>query len=141
MRLATIAELERFSSKVKREDDCWLWQKTIQWNGYGMMWFAGKTYAAHKFAYRQFIGEIGEGLVVDHLCRRRHCANPNHLEAVTPRENIMRGNGVAAMNAAKTHCTKGHPYSHINGQGRRVCRICINRTSNNYQKRRRLANV
>lgn len=74
-------------------------------------------------------GPIPEGLVIDHLCRNRGCVNPDHLEAVTQRENILRGEGLAAANARKTHCPKGHPYSGENlyvvpSSGRRQCRIC-----------------
>jgi hypothetical protein len=67
---------------------------------------------------------------IDHLCRNRRCVNPEHLEAVTHRENMVRGDTFAARNAAKTHCSKGHPLSGENlvnqKRGDRVCRICAN---------------
>ena len=77
-------------------------------------------------------GPVPDGIEIDHLCRVRHCANPEHLEAVTPTENTMRGEGVGAKNARLTHCKHGHPLSGDNlyivtragGKRRRVCRTC-----------------
>lgn len=73
-------------------------------------------------------GRIPDGHQVDHLCRRPGCVNPNHLEAVTPRENTLRGVGPTARLSAVTHCPKGHPYSGenlaIRPTGSRRCRAC-----------------
>jgi hypothetical protein len=33
-------------------------------------------------------------MVIDHLCRVTNCVNPDHLEVVTRRENIIRGSHV-----------------------------------------------
>lgn len=83
---------------------------------------------AHRYAYEHFIGPIPEGLQVDHLCRVRNCVNPDHLEAVTCRENVLRGDGVAAANARATHCPQGHAYDEANTytwtNGGRHCRAC-----------------
>ena len=54
---------------------------------------------AHRWSYQHHIGPVPEGLVLDHLCRVRHCVNPDHLEPVTSRENTLRGEGFAAVNA------------------------------------------
>jgi hypothetical protein len=74
------------------------------------------------------VGPIPEGLTIDHLCRVRHCVNPAHLEAVSERVNILRGNGAGARNARKTHCVKGHAFTPDNlyrdYQGYRRCRRC-----------------
>ena len=50
-----------------------------------------------------------------------------HLEPVTHAENIRRGEGVAALNASKTHCKRGHPFNFENTRHRktgRACRTC-----------------
>ena len=71
-------------------------------------------------------------LQLDHCCRNRVCCNPAHLELVTGRENLRRGETYAAANAAKTHCPRGHPLSGENlyrsTNGHWVCRTCQRET-------------
>lgn len=63
-------------------------------NGYGMeRSAAGPMRSAHRLAYERAKGAIPAGLQIDHLCRVRECVNPDHLEAVSQRENIRRGRG------------------------------------------------
>lgn len=80
--------------------------------------------------YELYKGAIPEGLQIDHLCRVRRCINPDHLEAVTRHENILRGESVIAKLARKTHCSKGHPFDAQNTYqrltGGRDCKACIN---------------
>jgi len=54
---------------------------------------AGPVRYAHRLAYERAKGSIPAGLQIDHLCRVRECVNPDHLEAVSQRENIRRGKG------------------------------------------------
>ena len=69
-----------------------------------------KMIQAHRVAYELVKGKIPAGLELDHLCRNRICCNPAHLEAVTGRENSLRGVSPWAKNACATHCPRGHPY-------------------------------
>ena len=83
---------------------------------------------AHRVSYVHFKGLIPEELELDHLCRNPSCVNPEHLEPVTHRENILRSpTNPLAKNAAVTHCPKGHPYEGYNlmiENGSRLCREC-----------------
>lgn len=95
--------------------------------GYGAISVDGKQRPAHRVSYELF-APIPEGLVLDHLCRNPPCINPNHLEPVTDRVNILRGVGCMADYARRTHCPKGHPYDEKNTWvtkvGARRCRAC-----------------
>ena len=107
------------------ETHCWIGQLSKFPAGYGNR----QGTPAHRLYYEELVGPIPEGLVTDHLCRNRDCVNPGHLEPVTNRENILRGEGITAQNARKTHCKRGHPLSGDNlyidpSTGGRVCRVC-----------------
>ncbi len=119
---------ERFWINVVKTETCWLWIGRKNWRGYGEISIKNQFKKAHRFAYEFFIGPIPEGLEIDHLCRVRDCVNPEHLEAVTHRENVMRGNSPSANAASKTHCPQGHPYDEANTligrNGWRYCREC-----------------
>lgn len=118
---------ERFWAKVNKTETCWLWTATITVGGYGQVAFSGKRVSAHRVAWFIDKGSWPEHQL-DHLCRVRHCVRPDHLEDVTQRENILRGTGWAAINAARTTCAQGHPFSgenlRIDKHGRRRCREC-----------------
>lgn len=88
---------------------------------------------AHRKVYEWLRGTVPLGLTLDHLCRHRWCVNPDHLEMCSMRENILRGEGVAAKRARQTHCIHGHELTEENtyhrpdrpkGRGR-MCRACI----------------
>ena len=86
---------------------------------------------------------IPDGKELDHLCRNRKCVNPKHLESVTHRENILRGETIMAENARKTHCWRGHPLSGKNlklkPNGHRQCRACAAMRSRGYKLAKREA--
>ena len=106
---------------------CWEWTGALS-TGYGVLRFGGRQAYTHRIAYEIVVGLIPSGLQIDHLCRNRACCNPAHLEPVTRRENLMRGNGPAAVNARKETCPHGHDYAGANlyvaPNGRRGCRAC-----------------
>ncbi len=119
---------ERFWAKVDKTDGCWLWTAAKTRDGYGRLADTGGRWVlAHRFAYELHIGPIPNSLTLDHLCRVRHCVNPTHLEPVTNRVNALRGVGIPARNARKTHCLRGHPFDAENTRwwrGGRRCRTC-----------------
>lgn len=125
----TPKEVERFWSKVEQTDSCWLWLASLSAEGrYGRFCIRGKDRRAHRVAYELLVGPIPEGMTIDHLCRVRHCVNPSHLEAVTMKVNVLRGNAFSATNARKTHCIHGHEFTPRNTSkktnGGRRCLVC-----------------
>ena len=118
---------DRIAPKIDVDGDCWLWTGFIDRSGYGRSTFGERTLYIHRAAYELLVGPIPVGLTLDHLCRKRSCCNPDHLEPVTNAENMRRGTGPAAINARKTHCKRGHEFTPENTYrdgGRRVCRTC-----------------
>ena len=126
-----IAAVDRFMTHVDKRGptDCWLWTGHLNHGGYGQF-STGKAryFGAHRWSYEHFVGPVPAGLDLDHLCRVRHCVNPDHLEPVTRRENLLRGTRNNYM-ASKTHCPQGHPYDEANTYRHRLavgrsCRAC-----------------
>lgn|SRR6185312_10714507 len=108
------------------ESGCWIWLLSQTANGYASGNFKGKRRSSvHRWIYEETKGPIPEGMHIDHLCRVRCCINPAHLEAVTPKENVHRGIGVCSVNAHKTHCINGHPFSGDNLKIRKTGRYCF----------------
>ena len=105
---------------------CWLWKATIRsQRGYGAFTVSKRSIMpAHRTVYRILRGPIRDGLVLDHLCRVRSCVNPDHLEPVTARENIRRGNGVCGVNIRMEICKNGHQFDEVRRDGKRGCSIC-----------------
>lgn len=124
-------EKEAVWDKITVTGFCWLWGGTVSDSGYGYSALNRKSRIAHRHVYELLVGPIPEGLHLDHLCRVRHCVNPDHLEPVTPKENLMRGFTHARTNSEKTHCAQGHEYSEANtyyDKTQRSCKACkINR--------------
>ena len=119
--------LERFWDKVEvQPSGCWNWLAQKLPSGYGRFRNGDKKVVAHRFAYEVNKGSIPKGLTLDHLCRNTSCVNPDHLEAVTLKENILRSDNICAREARRTTCPRGHPYSHVNKAGSRRCRVCDN---------------
>lgn len=114
---------------IIQENGCWDWvgyhRPSRGGNVYGYWWLNGRQTPAHRAMYERHKGTIPAGLTLDHLCRNTICVNPAHLEAVTGKENILRGNGIPARNARKTHCPKGHPLTPRKNSTRRECRLCL----------------
>lgn len=114
---------------------CWVWTGNRHKQGYGTIKKGKKQLLAHRAMYEECVGPIPDGMDLDHLCSNTPCVKaigdglgPSHLEPVTHRENVLRGNGVAAKNAMKAECKRGHPLSDenlgIDPRGNRFCRAC-----------------
>lgn len=126
--------IDRFAEKVALTDSGRLaWIASTDSKGYGKFQVEpgrnGRLGPAHRWFYEYVFGPVVPELHIDHLCRNRLCVNPDHLEPVAHRENVLRGIGPTAINAQKSRCLRGHPYSAGNTYtnpttGSRLCRAC-----------------
>lgn len=139
--------IDRLAEKIdftSHPDGCWIWQGSLV-QGYGQLSVGSKADGsmtkrrAHRLLYLLVVGEVEDGLELDHLCRNRACVNPDHLEPVTRRENQRRGDTIFGRADGRPHCLHGHPWTerttYIKPDGVKSCRICKSESA----KRRRMA--
>lgn len=84
----------RILKKTVREGDCWLRTTCLNAPGYSgaSLTVDGRQrfFLAHRVMYVHTKGVIPDGHTIDHLCEHRNCVNPEHLQAVTHRQNVLR---------------------------------------------------
>lgn len=119
--------VETFWSRVEVTGCCWWWLGGTHGKGetlYGVFTIDGVTHRAHRYAWGLLVGEIPDGLDLDHICLNHMCVNPDHLEPVTRSENSRRKWALLS----KGSCPRSHPWSDgdwwIGRDGRRYCRTC-----------------
>jgi hypothetical protein len=143
--LKTSTVEERFWAKVDKNGpvpaarpdlgSCWIWTASPTTQGYGQFRNKGLKNGglAHRAAWLFVVGPLTPGLHLDHLCKTLMCVRAaldptaSHLEEVTRKENILRGDGFGGLNSRKTHCVHGHEYTEENTvweNGWRKCRTC-----------------
>lgn len=115
---------EALIERGRWDGECLRWCGPRNANGYGRVSWKGTSFQVHRLAYTLRVGDIPEGLEVDHVldrgCLHRDCFNPDHLEPVTSAENVRR-----QARHATGICPYGHPLSPRNdGTGQRVCVEC-----------------
>jgi len=124
-----IPDVVRFEARLSQAaSGCWLWTGELNRpeTGYPVFGTSTKKHVyAHRWSYEYHVASIPDGLQLDHLCRTPACVNPWHLEPVTPKVNMARGEY-----AQRTHCPQGHEYTPDNiyvrptGRGIRICKAC-----------------
>lgn len=109
----TPTQIDTFWLSVEEgPNGCWEWVSPNRVKfGYGRFHLAGVQVMAHRVSWTILRGPIPQNQTLDHLCRNPRCVNPDHLEIVSNKENILRGNSPTAMNARKTHCKQGHEFT------------------------------
>jgi hypothetical protein len=111
-------------TEIRGQDECWLWRMSVGGHGYGQAWDGTTVRTAHSLWWEAVTGERLRGnqpedLTLHHTCFVKRCCNPNHLQAITNRENARMNGKVRG-----THCYRGHPYDRRDRSGRPVCLTC-----------------
>lgn len=131
MEYLTSKEADRFKSRyVVNSKGCWVWQGSLDKDGYGTFFLRGAPRRAHRVGYYSVHGEIKDGNVVNHVCRNPSCVNPQHLQSITVLENNIKDTtSITYINSQKVTCPKGHSYDKTvtyAGKTQRVCTVCYN---------------
>ncbi len=141
MRMTTA---ERIAARVVVDiNGCHLWTGAKTTAGYGLLSVGNIRYYVHRLTYQSVHGPMAPDVILDHLCRVRHCCNPAHLEPVSRGENVLRGISPPAMNARKTVFSCGHPATpdntyYLHCRMERLCKQCANRKNKErYRAKRR----
>lgn len=131
------------------DGNCWSWTGKIGRGGYARFYLDGHETGAHRFSLKLVGIDLLSQEVPDHLCRNHGCVRPNHLQPVSTRENILRGAALAACNAVKTHCMRGHEFDAVNtrhyvnawGNPARGCRKCAAILSMERRSKKRMEKI
>ena len=82
---------ERIAAQSTAGDNgCILWTGCKLPRGHGLLSVHYKHQYVHRLAYELARGPIPDGFVIDHLCGIPNCVNPNHMEAILPKEHSLR---------------------------------------------------
>ena len=90
----TQEDVSRFYAclQVDQQTGCWNWFGSLN-KGYGVIgWgYRGnmRQMSTHRFAYITHVGPIPKELIVHHKCENKRCCNPEHLGAVTQKQNSI----------------------------------------------------
>ncbi len=87
---------ERFWSRIKKTETCWLWTGPKRSNGYGAISYGKRGLeSAHRFSFELNVSPVPKGLWVLHKCDVPLCVKPAHLFLGTCKENEadMRAKG------------------------------------------------
>lgn len=141
--LTSLAAKVRARVQIDPLTGCWNWSGNRS-KGYGQVHCeqTKRKFLTHRVMVAASGRDMPVGMDVDHLCRNRACCNPDHLEVVTHRENIRRGNSGLHRKleaVAITHCPRGHEYTPentlIQRTGWRKCRACGREFTRRYRER------
>ena len=127
------------------DEGCWLWLGKVSHDGYAFTSYRhqGKrpNVYVHRLVFMYFKGDPGDAAEVDHACHKpeectapgdacvhRRCFNPDHLQALSPGDNLRRSAAPGGVNSRKTHCDENHPFDEANTyyppSGGRTCLKC-----------------
>lgn len=120
--------------RVIHPNGCWLWNGSLNGNGYGQVMIDYISYGVHRLSLHVFKDfDLNSPLNALHTCDNPVCFNPDHLYAGNQSNNLTdaykRGRRKGNSLGGRTHCRKGHEYNEENTYirpdlGTRACKLC-----------------
>lgn len=137
----------RFLGRLDKTIDCWLWTSGCNYKGYGEVSLNHKQYLSHRISYATHYGIDPGNFIVDHKCNNPSCCNPNHLQLMTPKENVhkMMSQGRHNVGRGNTIVSIEHHHQIVDdvisrrktltqiGEDYGVGRVCISRIVAKYE--------
>ena len=79
---------EFWANRIVDANGCWIWQGSLDGEGYGRIMYGGKRWKTHRLAWVFIHGEIPSSMKVCHSCDVRPCINPDHHWLGTQADNV-----------------------------------------------------
>jgi hypothetical protein len=81
--------IDRFESMFEKSQGCWIWEGTVDGEGYGYLSMMNRRRRAARVSWELYnCREIPPGMIVLHSCDNPPCINPWHLSIGTQLDNM-----------------------------------------------------
>jgi hypothetical protein len=111
---ARLSTVEKLLRRTKIVGDCLIWTGSTAHGKdgsptYGKIWVPDgptgrlRCVSTHVAAFEEMVGPVPAGREIDHLCKVKLCWRPDHLEAVTHRENSARVDWASAVQKRRSN--------------------------------------
>lgn len=77
------------SIRLAGANECWLWQRRREWQGYGKMKLGTVEYTVTRVLWKHWFGFDPGDFEICHSCNNPPCCNPNHLFRGTRSQNAQ----------------------------------------------------
>lgn len=103
--------IKKFWALIDKTEECWLWTKYRDRDGYGKFMFNYKGFKACKLAYILTYGPVPDGICVLHKCDNPPCCRPEHLYLGTQADNVAD-----RVNRGRQLRGESHPLTVLNNK-------------------------
>lgn len=101
---------------IREPEECWEWKGVRNRNGYGVFRVGYRSCSATRISFYLTHKQDPLNLVVRHRCDRPPCANPEHLELGTQKQNMQDAVLRGRLNQGDKNGTRTKPESKALGE-------------------------